>query len=75
MILWYKRIYYAARDDSTMGYLAFFVFFAVNIGWSIWCAIGEWAGKGVAAAGWLGGGRPHGSTHGTGRMGRGRAGL
>jgi len=38
-ILWYKRIYLAARDDGTMGYVAFFIFFAIHIGWCIWCSI------------------------------------
>ncbi|KAL6751308.1 scamp family-domain-containing protein [Haematococcus lacustris] len=39
MYLWYRRIYNAARDDSSLGMWAFFLFFTVNLAWCIWCAI------------------------------------
>lgn len=38
---WYRRLYNAARDDGTVGYIAFFLFFSVHIAFCIWCAIGE----------------------------------
>lgn len=39
MVLWYRRLYNAARDDGTVGYFAFFLFFLVHIGWCVWCTI------------------------------------
>lgn len=38
--LWYKRIYVAARDEGTVGYFWFFLFFTVHIAFCIWAAIG-----------------------------------
>ena len=44
MYLWYRRIYNAARDDSTISYIGFFLFFLINVGFCIWAAIGERSG-------------------------------
>jgi hypothetical protein len=41
MYLWYRRLYNAARDDSTLGMWGFFLFFFINTAFCIWCAIGE----------------------------------
>ncbi|KAL6751517.1 scamp family-domain-containing protein [Haematococcus lacustris] len=39
MYLWYRRIYNAARDDSSLGMWTFFLFFAINLAFCIWCSI------------------------------------
>jgi len=39
IILWYKRVYYAARDDSKVGFAFFLLFFLCHCCFCIWCAI------------------------------------
>lgn len=52
--LWYKRLYNGAKADSTLGFLGFFLWFALHCAFCIWAAIGE------------GGGLPHGWCRGGG---------
>jgi len=36
---WYLRMYRAARDESTLGYIGFFICFLIHVGYCIWAAI------------------------------------
>jgi NADH:ubiquinone oxidoreductase subunit H len=49
--LWYRRLYYAAKNNGSIAYFWFFAFFLVHIGFSIWAAVGE---RRVLAAGGVG---------------------
>ncbi|GAX82412.1 hypothetical protein CEUSTIGMA_g9840.t1 [Chlamydomonas eustigma] len=51
---WYLSIYDAAAQDSTFGYVKFFLCFAINCLWCIWCAVGPQLGAASwSFAGWL----------------------
>ena len=43
-IFWYRTLYDGARENSTFGYLGFFLMFAVHLGFCIWAAIGAPSG-------------------------------
>lgn len=38
-VLWYRRIYFATKNDSWYNFLQFFLMMLVHFGWCVWCSI------------------------------------
>jgi|LauGreDrversion2_5_1035112.scaffolds.fasta_scaffold48613_2 hypothetical protein len=51
---WYLSIYDSAKSESTLGYIKFFIFFLVNIGFCIYAAIApQFSAASWSFAGWM----------------------